>query len=83
VVTVVVVCAKAALTTIAPAVLIAKILANVLSFMFVLCFVKRMIPVVTNFDWAPAGVIQPQQGFVNSSQGGRIGAPSVSLIFLR
>jgi hypothetical protein len=57
-----VVCANAALTTMAPAALIAKILANVLSFMFVLCFVKRMIPVVTNFDWLPAGVIQPQKG---------------------
>jgi hypothetical protein len=67
-----VVCANAALTAIAPAALIAKILANVLSFMFVLCFVKRMIPVVTNFDWPPAGVIQPQKGFVNSFQGGRI-----------
>ena len=34
-----------------------------------------MIPVVTNFDWPSAGVIQPQKGFVNSSQGGRIAAP--------
>jgi hypothetical protein len=31
---------------------------------------------VTNFDRLPAGVIQPQKGFVNSSQGGRIAAPS-------
>ena len=82
-VTVVVVCANAALTAITLAALTAKILANVLSFMFVLCFVKRMIPVVTNFDWAPAGVIQPQNRFVNSSRGGRIAAPSVPLIFLR
>jgi hypothetical protein len=83
VVTVVVVCANAALAAITPAALTAKNLANVLSFMFVLCFVKRMIPVVTNFDWPSAGVIQPQKGFVNSSQGGRIAAASVPLIFLR
>jgi len=55
----------------------------VLSFMFVLCFVKRMLPVVTNFGCPPAGVIQPQKGFVNSARGGRIAAPSVPLIFLR
>ena len=51
--------------------------------MFVLCFVKRMIPVVTNFDWPPAGVIQPQKGFVNSFQDGRIAAASVPRTFLR
>jgi hypothetical protein len=61
----------------------ANILLNLFSFMFVLCFVKRMIPVVTNFDWPPAGVIQPQKRFVNSSRGGRIAAPSVPLVFLR
>jgi hypothetical protein len=72
-----VVCANAAPAARVQAAPMAKILANVLSFMFVLCFVKRMIPVVTNFDWPPAGVIQPQKGFVNSSRDGRIAASSM------
>ena len=61
VLTEVVVCANAAPVASAQAAPMAKILANVLSFMFVLCFVKRMMPVVTNFDWLFAGVIQPQE----------------------
>jgi hypothetical protein len=63
---------------------IAKILLNLLSFMFVLCFVKRMLPVVTNFDSPRTGFIQPHRWFVNSEVSGRISlrdAPRTSFRF--
>jgi hypothetical protein len=52
--------------------------------MFVLCFVKRMLPVVTNFDCFRTGLIQPQRRFVDSEVSGRIStryAPMISLRF--
>jgi hypothetical protein len=62
----------------------ANILLNLFSFMFVLCFVKRMLPVVTNFDCSRTGLIQPQRWFVASEVSGRICrryAPMTSLRF--
>jgi len=58
-------------------------LLNLLSFMFVLCFVKRMLPVVTNFDCLWTGFIQPQTWFVGSGLSGRIAARCTSAISLR
>jgi hypothetical protein len=63
---------------------IANILLNLLSFMFVLCFVKRMLPVVTHFDCLWTGFIQPQTWFVGYGLSGRISArcaPMISLCF--
>jgi hypothetical protein len=62
---------------------IANILLNLLSFMFVLCFVKRMLPVVTNFDCLWTGFIQPQTWFVGSGLSGRIPAHCPPMISLR
>jgi hypothetical protein len=61
---------------------IAKILLNLLSFMFVLCFVKRMLPVVTNLDWSRTGLIQPHKWFVNSKAGGRFCGHHAHVFFL-
>jgi hypothetical protein len=74
VVTEVVACANAVPAVSAQAAPMEKILANVLSFMLVLCFVKRMLRVVISFDLAATGFIQPQRWFVNSALGGRIPA---------
>ena len=62
---------------------IANILLNLLSFMFVLCFVKRMLSVVTNFDWSQTGLIQPQKWFVESGVSGRLSARYAPMISLR
>jgi len=47
---------------------------NLVGFMFVLCFVKRMLPVVTNWfsDASPTVFIQSQRLFVNCGAVGRI-----------
>src|SRR5207247_3062342 len=71
---VVVSCATAVVKANALIAPIANILLNLLSFMFVLCFVKRMLPVVTNFDCLWTGFIQPQTWFVGSGLSGRISA---------
>ncbi len=81
---VVVSCATAVVKANALIAPIANILLNLLSFMFVLCFVKRMLPVVTNFDCFRTGLIQPQRRFVDSEVSGRIStryAPMISLRF--
>ena len=62
---------------------IANILLNLFSFMFVLCFVKRMLPVVTNFDCFRTGLIQPQRRFVDSEVSGRIFTRYAAMISLR
>jgi hypothetical protein len=71
-VTVVVCCAAAVVKANALIAPTANILLNLFSFMFVLCFVKRMLPVVTNFDCSRTGLIQPQRWFVDSEVRGRI-----------
>ena len=71
---VVVSCATAVVKANALIAPIANILLNLFSFMFVLCFVKRMLSVVTKFDWSRTGLIQPQRWFVDSEASGRISA---------
>src|SRR5438045_8109063 len=81
---VVVSCATAVVKANALIAPIANILLNLLSFMFVLCFVKRMLPVVINFDCFWTGLIQPQRRFVDSEVSGRISrryAPMISFRF--
>jgi hypothetical protein len=83
-VTVVVSCATAVVKATALIAPTANILLNLFSFMFVLCFVKRMLPVVTNFDCFRTDLIQPQRRFVDSEVSGRISrryAPMISLRF--
>ena len=80
---VVVSCATAVVKATALIAPIANILLNLFSFMFVLCFVKRMLPVVTNFDSPRTGLIQPQRRFVDSEISGRISARYVPMISLR
>ena len=80
---VVVSCATAVVKANALIAPIANILLNLLSFMFVLCFVKRMLPVVPNFDCLWTGFIQPQTWFVGSGLSGRISARCPPMISLR
>ena len=77
------VCAKAVLNATAPAAPAANNFINLVCFMFVLCFVKRMLSVVTNFDWSQTGLIQPQKWFVESGVSGRLSARYAPMISLR
>ena len=62
VVVVVVSCANAVVNATALIAPTANILLNLFCFMFVLCFVKRMLSVVTNFDCFRTGLFNRKDG---------------------